>query len=156
MELAAAIPTSDLRLLQVRLDNLDLLLQQHKQLLARLEEVQRAREDGNGTMTVAVDLHPEFSVQGVVEDTSRIICAAGLDDLFLDLPLDKAQAFLEKRVAILEKKQKDLKEPIARMKKEYALIYATAGQTLSCLSSTGKAGSESGRRPLLLEPSERY
>lgn len=37
------------------------------------------------------------------EDTSRIILAAGIDDLWLDLSIDRAEAFVQSRTSILER-----------------------------------------------------
>ncbi|BGP01102.1 hypothetical protein JCM10021v2_004798 [Rhodotorula toruloides] len=61
-----------------------------------------------------------FCAEGVVEDTQRIIVAAGLENLFLDMPVEQAQEFVKKRIAIVEKKVAGLDEPIAKLKEEHA------------------------------------
>ncbi|GAA6052977.1 hypothetical protein JCM3770_001159 [Rhodotorula araucariae] len=118
-------PPSQLRALELHRSSLVQLVAQHKDLAARLDQVHAAREQGNGRMETSVPLGMGFEVDGVVPDTSRIICAAGVDDLFLDLDLDQAQAFVEKRTAILEKKLKAVEEPIARLQKEHELVVKT-------------------------------
>ncbi|BGP49362.1 hypothetical protein JCM10450v2_005250 [Rhodotorula kratochvilovae] len=118
-------PPTELRNLERNRESLSVLVQQHRDLVARLEEVQLQREQGNGRMETSVPLGMGFEAEGVVPDTSRIICAAGIDDLFLDLESDQAQAFVEKRTVILEKKLKALDEPIARLKKEHEMVVKT-------------------------------
>ncbi|GAA6010029.1 hypothetical protein JCM10207_007525 [Rhodosporidiobolus poonsookiae] len=126
---ALPIP-AELRLLQQQRDDAALQLDRHKDLLARLNDIQRARARGNGRMEVPVDLGMGFMAEGVVEDTARVIVAAGVDDLFLDLPIERAGQFVEKRIAVLEKKQQSLKAPIARLTEEHASLAQTLQKAL--------------------------
>ncbi|BGP17563.1 hypothetical protein JCM10213_004104 [Rhodosporidiobolus nylandii] len=129
MQAALPVP-SELRLLQVKAADALSQLSQHRELLERLDDVLAARKEGNGTMQLPVELGGGFSVKGVVEDTSRVICAAGLDDLYVDLPVEKAREFVEKRIAILEKKQLALEEPLEKLQNEYELLTSTLQKAL--------------------------
>ncbi|GAA5920296.1 hypothetical protein JCM1841_003032 [Sporobolomyces salmonicolor] len=122
--------TPELNVLLARQDALRRAITAHQDLLDRISSVQQARAAGQARMELPVELGPGFSAEGVVEDTSRIICSAGPDDLWLDLPLDKATVFVEKRAALLEKRVQTLEEPIARMKEEYALVAKTLHSAL--------------------------
>ncbi|GAA5973438.1 hypothetical protein JCM21900_006343 [Sporobolomyces salmonicolor] len=122
--------TPELNVLLARQDDLRRAITAHQDLLDRISSVQQARAAGQTRMELPVELGPGFSAEGVVEDTSRIICSAGLDDLWLDLPLDKATVFVKKRAALLEKRVQTLEEPIARMKEEYALVAKTLHSAL--------------------------
>ncbi|GAA5867972.1 hypothetical protein JCM1840_003637 [Sporobolomyces johnsonii] len=122
--------TLELNALQATQHDLTRAIAAHHDLLDRISSLQQARAAGHPRMELPVELGPGFTAEGVVEDTSRIICSAGLDDLWLDLPLDKAAEFVKKRAAILEKRSQNLEEPIARMKEEYALVAKTLHSAL--------------------------
>ncbi|KAL7336645.1 hypothetical protein BJY59DRAFT_706429 [Rhodotorula toruloides] len=59
------------------------------------------------------------------EDTDRIIVGTGMEDLFLDMPVEQAQDFVKKRIAIVEKRVAEFDEPIARLKEEHAKLVET-------------------------------
>ncbi|GAA5884772.1 hypothetical protein JCM16303_005268 [Sporobolomyces ruberrimus] len=121
-----ALPSHvELKDLISRQESIEAQLSAHKDLVERLHRVVEARKQGNGRMRLPVELGPGFTAESVVEDTSRIILAAGLDDLWLDLPIEQAKTFVEKRIAILEKRSNDLEKPIAQLKEEYALVAKT-------------------------------
>ncbi|GAA5896059.1 uncharacterized protein JCM6883_001700 [Sporobolomyces salmoneus] len=121
-----ALPSQvELKDLLARQDALEAQLAAHKDLTTRLNGLLEARKAGNDKMELPVELGPGFTVEGVVQDTSRIILAAGIDDLWLELPIERAQPFVQKRIDILERRSKDLEKPIARLKEEYALVAKT-------------------------------
>ncbi|TNY24297.1 hypothetical protein DMC30DRAFT_387029 [Rhodotorula diobovata] len=122
---ALAQPPADLRNLQARRDDTRLLVQQHRDLAARLTQVHAARQQGNPRMETPVPLGMGFEAEGVVSDTSRVILAAGIDDLFLDLELDQALEFVDKRTAILDRKLKALDEHVARLEKKHKMVVKT-------------------------------
>ncbi|GAA6050269.1 hypothetical protein NBRC10513_008025 [Rhodotorula toruloides] len=115
----------ELRALEQRRDALRVLLAQLQDLADRLHGLLEARRQGNGRMQLPVDLGMGFCAEGVVEDTQRIIVAAGLENLFLDMPVEQAQEFVKKRIAIVEKKVAGLDEPIAKLKEEHAKLVNT-------------------------------
>ncbi|GAA5996201.1 hypothetical protein JCM5350_003304 [Sporobolomyces pararoseus] len=122
----AALPSQvELKDLIARQEAIQAQLEGHRDLQARLHTLLEQRKQGNGRMELPVELGPGFSAEGVVEDTSHIIVSAGLDDLWLDLPIDKAQDFVENRMGILEKRSKDLEKPIEKLKEESALVAKT-------------------------------
>ncbi|GAA5980776.1 hypothetical protein JCM11641_002646 [Rhodosporidiobolus odoratus] len=129
MQAALPVP-SELRLLEVKLDALSLQLDQLVDLRTRLDALLQARKGDNGRIELPVELGAGFSVEGVVEDTSKIICAAGLDDLFLELPVEEARDFVAKRIAIVEKKRQAVEEPLTRMQEEYAQLASTLQKAL--------------------------
>ncbi|BGP33263.1 hypothetical protein JCM10296v2_005057 [Rhodotorula toruloides] len=110
----------ELRALEQRRDALRVLRDQLQELADRLHGLLEARRQGNGRMELPVDLGMGFFAEGVVENTDNIIVAAGLQDLFLDMPVEQAQEFVKKRIAIVEKKVAGLDEPIERLKEERA------------------------------------
>ncbi|GAA5948865.1 hypothetical protein JCM3765_003935 [Sporobolomyces pararoseus] len=121
-----ALPSQvELKDLVARQEAIQAQLEAHRDLQARLHTLSEQRKQGNGRMELPVELGPGFSAEGVVEDTSHIILSAGLDDLWLDLPIEKAQGFVESRIGILEMRLKDLEKPIAKLKEEYALVAKT-------------------------------
>ncbi|GAA5839358.1 hypothetical protein JCM9279_005916 [Rhodotorula babjevae] len=122
---ALAQPPTDLRQLQHRRDHLRALVADHRDLAARLSQVHAAQNEGHTRMDVAVPLGMGFEAEGVVPDTSKVIVAAGLDDLFLDLDLEQALTFVDKRTGILDKKLKALDEHVARLEKEHEMVVKT-------------------------------
>ncbi|KPV74516.1 uncharacterized protein RHOBADRAFT_45005 [Rhodotorula graminis WP1] len=122
---ALAQPPHDRRQLHLRRDQTRALVDQHRDLAARLAQVHAAHKDGNTRMDVAVPLGVNFEAEGVVPDTSRVIVAAGLDDLFLDLELEHALVFVDKRTSILNQKLKTLDEHVARLEKEHDMVVKT-------------------------------
>ncbi|GAA6015608.1 hypothetical protein JCM11491_007173 [Sporobolomyces phaffii] len=122
----AALPSqTELNELVARQDAIQAQLDAHRDLSERLKLLVDQRERGNAKMELPVELGPGFTAEGVVHDTKRIIVAAGIDDLWLDLPVEQAQAFVHKRTELLEKRRKDLDRPIAQMKADYALVAKT-------------------------------
>ncbi|GAA5999733.1 uncharacterized protein JCM10292_003723 [Rhodotorula paludigena] len=116
---------ADLRQLEADRDAARILVDQHRDLKVRLAEVQQARAQGNARMNLNVEIGPGFAAEGVVPDTSRVIVAAGVDDLFLELELDKALAFVDERISILQKKLECFEAPISRLKKEHEMVVKT-------------------------------
>ncbi|BGP25714.1 prefoldin subunit [Rhodotorula toruloides] len=115
----------ELRALEHRVDALRVLLDQLQDLSDRLHGLLEARKRGNGRMQVPVDIGMGFCAEGVVENTDRIIVAAGLDDLFFDLPVEQAQDFVRKRVVIVEKTLQGLEGLITRLKEDHAKLVKT-------------------------------
>ncbi|BGO92588.1 hypothetical protein NBRC10512_000583 [Rhodotorula toruloides] len=115
----------ELRALEQRRDALRVVLDQLHDLADRLHGLLEARRQGNGRMELPVDLGMGFCAEGVVEDTDRIIVGTGMEDLFLDMPVEQAQDFVKKRIAIVEKRVAEFDEPIARLKEEHAKLVET-------------------------------
>ncbi|GAA5908099.1 hypothetical protein JCM8208_003688 [Rhodotorula glutinis] len=136
---ALAQPAHDLRQLQLRRDQTRALVDHHRDLAARLSQVHGERNDGNTRMDVAVPLGMGFEAEGVVPDTSRVIVAAGLDDLFLDLELDQALSFVDKRTQILEHKLRALDEHVARLEKEHEMVVKTLRTAFQLPDDDGRA-----------------
>ncbi|GAA6060582.1 hypothetical protein JCM10212_006817 [Sporobolomyces blumeae] len=121
-----ALPSqTELKRLLERRAALQAELDAHRDLLERIAGVLDARSRGHGRMELAVELGPGFTAEGVVGDTARIIVNSGLEDLWLDLPIEGSQDFVKKRIALLERRLDDLEKPIKQMKQEYALVAKT-------------------------------
>ncbi|KAL8283237.1 hypothetical protein RQP46_006015 [Phenoliferia psychrophenolica] len=105
-------------------------LEQHRDLLGQLASVRQARESGNGKMHVPVDLGRGYMIEGVVKDTSKVF-VMGLDDVWLQLEVDKAEEFVERKMEILQKRADALDEPIAKLQKDYALVTKTLNAALA-------------------------
>lgn len=74
-------------------------LQQLKTVIERLQEV----EISESSFKTRVDLGCNFYVQANVTDTKFIFVKAGLD-IFVQLTLEEAVTFIDKKVAFLDKK----------------------------------------------------
>ncbi|GAA5926727.1 uncharacterized protein JCM15063_000355 [Sporobolomyces koalae] len=121
-----ALPSQvELKDLLARQQDLRAQLDAHSDLAAKLDGVITARKQGNGRMQLPVELGPGFTAEGVVNDTSRIILAAGIEDLWLDLPVEQARTFVENRTRIIKKRLGGLEQPISQLKEEYALVAKT-------------------------------
>ncbi|GAA5960706.1 hypothetical protein JCM8115_001805 [Rhodotorula mucilaginosa] len=121
MDALSQLPAS-LEALRRRKSSLDSDLALHDDLLARLDACLAARAQGNGRMDLPVNIGMGFTVEGVVHDTSRIVVSAGLHDLFLDLPIEEARDFVEKKRRILQKRLEALEKPLAQAEAEHERV----------------------------------
>ncbi|GAA5875349.1 hypothetical protein JCM8547_003211 [Rhodosporidiobolus lusitaniae] len=119
-----ALPASaELRRLEVRLADEEALLAQSDDLLVRLDGLK-------DTKVLEVDLGMGCTVEGVPNNSGRVIVAAGLDELFLDLSVERAKEFVRKRRAIVQKKKESLEGPLAQLRREYAQVAETLQKAL--------------------------
>ncbi|ORY84691.1 hypothetical protein BCR35DRAFT_303017 [Leucosporidium creatinivorum] len=129
MDPTLPLPT-ELRTLLAQHTTLRQSIAQHQDLLTRLASLLEARSQGHGKMELPVELGMGYSVEGVVEDTSKMITSLGVQDLWVELELEKAREFAEKKLRILEKRVAGLEEPIKKLKEEYALVAKTLRDAL--------------------------
>ncbi|GAA5992874.1 hypothetical protein JCM10908_001384 [Rhodotorula pacifica] len=119
---ALSKPPASLEALRQRKALVDSHLALHDDLAARLDALLAARAQGNGRMDLPVDIGMGFTAKGVVHDTSRIIVSAGIQELFLDLPVEKAREFVEKKRQILQKRLEALEKPLAQAEAEHERV----------------------------------
>ncbi|KAK4055025.1 hypothetical protein OIO90_003366 [Microbotryomycetes sp. JL221] len=89
-----------------------------QQLKARIHDTQQARDAGHGRMEIPVELGMGYTIDGVVEDTSKIIISLGLHDLWVEFDLQEAQEFLDRRLDVLQRRRMELEAPIAQLKSQ--------------------------------------
>ncbi|KAK4704679.1 hypothetical protein P7C70_g1532, partial [Phenoliferia sp. Uapishka_3] len=105
-------------------ESLSLQIQQHADLHSQLSTLLEARKSGNNQMNLPVDLGRGYMIEGVVKDTTQVF-VMGLDDVWVELEIDKAVEFVDKKQDILNRRLQALKEPIAKLRKDYALVTKT-------------------------------
>ncbi|GAA5867999.1 hypothetical protein JCM3774_001561 [Rhodotorula dairenensis] len=119
---ALAQPPASLEALRARKASLDRDLAQHDDLAVRLDACLAARAQGNGRMDLPVDIGMGFTAEGVVHDTSRIMVSAGVQELFLDLPIERAREFVDKKRRILQNRLEALDKLLGQAEAEHERV----------------------------------
>ncbi|KAK4050671.1 hypothetical protein OIV83_003397 [Microbotryomycetes sp. JL201] len=109
---------SELGSLLAQQRQLDHTIADVRTLQHRISETIAARDAGNGRMQLPVDLGMGYTVDGVIEDTSTIICSLGTQDLWVEFTLEQARDFLNRRLDILERKKASVDQPLAELRSE--------------------------------------
>ncbi|BGP56428.1 hypothetical protein JCM8202_001832 [Rhodotorula sphaerocarpa] len=118
-------PSASLEALRQRKAAVETLLRQHQDLVARLDSVLEARKQNNKRMELPVDIGMGFTVEGIVNDTGRVVVAAGPQDLYLELEVGHARDFVEKRCKLLEKRLETVERPLAQAEAEHERVLET-------------------------------
>ncbi|KAM0791771.1 hypothetical protein ACM66B_004034 [Microbotryomycetes sp. NB124-2] len=115
------LPTStqnELSSLVAQQAELDQTIAQVQTLQHRIAETIAAREAGHGRMQLPVELGMGYTIEGVIEDTSTIICSLGMQDLWIELSLEQAQDSLDRRLDLLQRKKAAVDQTLAQLRSE--------------------------------------
>ncbi|KAM0747061.1 hypothetical protein T439DRAFT_105359 [Meredithblackwellia eburnea MCA 4105] len=141
---SANIPTLPLpRELQSLLAKHSSLLTLRAQLVdlsERTETLLQARRTGNGTMTVPVDLGLGYCLDGVVRETDKMFVrdvqldlgkvSSEKEEKWLEMEVEKVPLFVKGRLQEVDQRTEALKDPIEKLKKDYALVTKTIRSAL--------------------------
>ena len=97
-------------------DHRDKLYSTIAQYLQLKDTIERIRIFDGGKMRTQVDLGCDFFCQAEVKDTKMILVAVGLHGFFVELTLDEAVKFIDKKVEHLTKQVEGLTKDSAMIK----------------------------------------
>ena len=118
---------NDLILVLKESDKISTEISEYLQIKSTIENIIQTTKSTSSNhelveMKTKVDLGCNFYVNAVVQDPSRIFIALGLHGFFLEMTLDEALKFIEKKTKLLNSTANELNEQAAVIKANIRIV----------------------------------